>query len=198
MHGAGAERVGRAAGHEARQIGERAIISGGGVQSGHSALRSTVFARPGGEALAADADPVADRLAAGQHVVEIGVLGVDDDGARRLVGRIFDGHAAQVGADLVAVIGRRVAGTEPAEWIGGCVGGADGRGNDRGDGRNAGELVHDVPLFPSTDWSRQGARRFKMGRKNCARVRAVSCWWPGSTPQSGLPWRQNPAFNGLF
>lgn len=34
----GAERVAGAAGHVTRQIGWRAIISGGGVQSGHSAF----------------------------------------------------------------------------------------------------------------------------------------------------------------
>jgi len=39
IHGAGAHRVARAAGHEARQIGLALDHLGGGCQSGHSALR---------------------------------------------------------------------------------------------------------------------------------------------------------------
>ena len=49
-----------------------------------------------GEAVAADADAVADRAAATEHVIEVGVGGIDDDGARGLLGR--EGHflAAQM------------------------------------------------------------------------------------------------------
>src|SRR5262249_55997541 len=74
-----------------------------------------------GETLTADADAVADRLAVAEDQVEIRVLRIDDDRARRLVGRIVDGRPPEVGPDLVAVVGRSVAETEPGQWIGGCL-----------------------------------------------------------------------------
>ncbi len=56
-------------------------------------------ARPG-EAVAADADAVAHRLAIAEHQVEIGVRGIDDDGAGRLAGRIGDDLAAEPGGQF--------------------------------------------------------------------------------------------------
>ena len=84
IHRARAERIARAAGDEARQIG---------LARDH--LRRRIPVRPfrlaadglhagPGKALAADADAVTDRAAAAEHVVEIGVAGIDDDGAGRL------------------------------------------------------------------------------------------------------------------
>ena len=66
---AGAERISRAALHVARQIGRRLSISGGGVQSGHSALRLTCLRPDPFEARPADADAVAERAAVRLHEV---------------------------------------------------------------------------------------------------------------------------------
>ena len=52
-------------------------------------LGDALGARPG-EALAADADAVAHRLAAAEHQIEIGVRRIDDDGAGRLLGGEVD------------------------------------------------------------------------------------------------------------
>src|SRR5262249_48941310 len=52
-------------------------------------LRDTLFARPG-EPLATDPDAVADRRALAEHVVEVGVTSVDDDGAGRLLGAVLN------------------------------------------------------------------------------------------------------------
>src|SRR6201987_1252966 len=83
IHGPRAERIAGGAGHLARQI--RLALD-------HLWWRGPVLpfrllgygrsARPG-EAVAADADAVADRLAAREHIVEIGVGRIDDDRAGR-------------------------------------------------------------------------------------------------------------------
>src|SRR5215468_3921151 len=84
IHGAGAERIAGTAGDEARQIG---------LARDH--LRRRIPVRPlrlaadrlyagPGETLTADADAVADRAAAAEHVVEHSIAGIDDDGAGRL------------------------------------------------------------------------------------------------------------------
>ena len=103
IHGAGAERVAGAAGHEARQIGLAGEHVAGGCQSGHSALLGDRLHAGPGEAFAADADAVADRLAVAEHVVEIGVRRIDDDGAGRLAGRIVDDLAPQPRGQLERV-----------------------------------------------------------------------------------------------
>ena len=55
------------------------------------------FLHPGpGEAVAADADAVADRAPSTQHVIEISVRGIDDQRSRRLLGREGDFLPAQV------------------------------------------------------------------------------------------------------
>ena len=95
------------------RYGWRAIISAGGYQSGHSALRSTdLDARPG-EAFAADADAVAHRLAVAEHVIEEGVRGIDHDRARRFFARIVDDLPLQPRSRLgslgvLALVGRRL------------------------------------------------------------------------------------------
>jgi hypothetical protein len=123
------------------------VISGGGVNRPFGLALDGL--RPTGETLTAHADAVADRLAAGKNIVEVGVRRIDDDSARRLVARIFDDTAPQIGPDLVPVIGRSVAETEPSEWIGRCFRDEGARGNDYGGGsRKPAEIVHDSPLFP--------------------------------------------------
>ena len=85
----------RTASHEARQIG---------LARDHLRRRMPVrplrLARDGlhagpGEAFTADADPIADRAAATEHVIEHGMAGIDDDRARRLACVEIDGRAAQ-------------------------------------------------------------------------------------------------------
>ena len=161
-----AERIGRAASDEARQIG---------LAVDHLRRRSPVRplglaldafgARPG-EAFAADADAVAQRLAVAEHVIEERVRRIDDDGAGRLAGAVVDDLAAQVGAQLaralvgigVSRVGTRVTGIRIG-WIGiggradrrpqrpeqrlerihgiGGSRGHGGRGNQRGQGRGS-------------------------------------------------------------
>src|SRR4029450_11291866 len=84
IHRPRAERVAGTAGHEARQIG---------LACDHLVRRMPVRPfrlaadglHPGpGKAVAADADAIADGPALAEHVVERGVAGIDDDGARRL------------------------------------------------------------------------------------------------------------------
>src|SRR5262245_22955366 len=69
--------------------------------------RDFLGTRPG-EALAADADAVTHRLAAGLHEIEIGVGGVDDERADRHFGLIVDERAAQM---LRELLGRPGLGT---------------------------------------------------------------------------------------
>src|SRR5262249_15616752 len=117
--------------------------------------------------LAADADAVADRLAAAEDQVEIRVLRIDDDGARRLVGRIVHGRPPEVGPNLVAVVGRSVAETEPTKRIGGCLGGEGARGNDNGgERRKAAQLVHDWLPFPCPISRPRGRQGSKLAEKN--------------------------------
>src|SRR5262249_54929928 len=109
IHGARAERIGDATGHEARQIGR----TGGHLRRRRpiGPLRfalDRLHAGPG-ETLAADADAVTNRLAAAEDVIEVGVLGIDDDRARRLIRGVVHGRPAQVGPDLVTIVGRGVA-----------------------------------------------------------------------------------------
>src|ERR1039457_3048797 len=61
--------------------------------------RDMLHARPG-EALATDADAVADRLAVAEHVIEGGVRGIDDDGAGRLGAGVGDGLPLQARIEL--------------------------------------------------------------------------------------------------
>ncbi len=96
IHGAGAKRVAGTASHEARQIG---------LPLDHLARREPVrplrllgdllHAGPG-ETVAADANAVADRPSAAQHVIEIGVGRIDDDGTSRLLGNEGNFLPAQV------------------------------------------------------------------------------------------------------
>ena len=95
IHGARAERIARAAGHEARQIRlardhlrrrmpvRPFLLAGDGLRAGP------------GEAFAADADAVADRAAVAEHVIEIGVGRIDHDRARRLAGVVGHHLAAE-------------------------------------------------------------------------------------------------------
>src|SRR5215831_11377738 len=167
IHGARAERIGRAAGHEARQV-RRA----GNHLRRRRPIRPLGPALDGldagpGETLAADADAVADRLAAAEDQVEIRVLRIDDDRARRLVGRIVHGRPPEVGPDLVAVVGRSIAETEPAEWIGGCLGGEGARATDNGgERRKAAQLVHDWLPFPCPISRLSGRQGSKLAEKN--------------------------------
>ena len=61
--------------------------------------RDLLDARPG-EAFAADADAVADRLAVAEHVIEDGVRGIDDDGAGRFVAGVADDLPLQARIEL--------------------------------------------------------------------------------------------------
>src|SRR5262249_41911491 len=91
-----AERVGLAAGHEARQIG---------LAHDHLLRRSPIgpfrhprhlFRAGPSEALAADAHPVAQRLAVAEHEIEVGVRGIHDDRARRFLGAIINERATEL------------------------------------------------------------------------------------------------------
>ena len=62
-------------------------------------LADLLHAGPG-ETIAADANAVADRASTAQHVIQVGVRRIDDDGARRLLGRERDFLTAQVRRQL--------------------------------------------------------------------------------------------------
>ena len=109
IHGARAERIAGAARHEARQIG---------LARDHFRRRMPIrpLGLPGdrlhagpGKTLAAYADAVANRAALAEHVIEVGVAGIDHDGARRFVGIEGNDGALQPlrhhGRAVVAVIG---------------------------------------------------------------------------------------------
>ena len=103
----------RAAGDHARQIGLARDHLGRRIPVRPLGLARNLFdARPG-EALAADADAVADRLAVAEHEIEERVRGIDDDGAGRLVAGIVDDLPLQARIELnvfirVVLLGRRV------------------------------------------------------------------------------------------
>src|ERR1039457_1533130 len=61
--------------------------------------RDLLDARPG-EALAADAAAVADRLAVAEHEIEEGVRGIDDDGAGRLAAGVVVAPPLQAWIEL--------------------------------------------------------------------------------------------------
>src|SRR5262245_13380443 len=85
-----------------------------------------------GEAFATDADAVTDRLAATEHVVEISVRRIDNDGTRCLAAAVADDLALQswVKLHIVALVSRRGLGNlrsdlgwsgrgeESEEWFG--------------------------------------------------------------------------------
>ena len=151
IHRTGAERILRAAGHEARQIGLALQHVGGWCPIRPFGLaRHRLGARPG-ETLTADSDAVADRFAIAEHKVEIGVRRIDDHGAGGFAGAIIDDlalEAGRLGEALVLFMrhsgGRRLilrhrrAGWRKQEKrIGGCRGGEHG-GAERGrDGQTA-------------------------------------------------------------
>src|SRR5262249_975241 len=99
------ERIAIAAGHEARQIGLaldhffRRMPIGPFRHSGH------LFRAGPGEALAADADAVTQRLAVAEHEIEIGVRRIDDDRAGRLLGIVVDERALELRRQLLARTG---------------------------------------------------------------------------------------------
>src|SRR6202034_3152835 len=71
-----------------------------------------------GKALAADADAVANRAVLPEHVIERGVAGVDDHGARRFAGvESHDGTPQplwqRAGASIAWIAQRRLARREP-------------------------------------------------------------------------------------
>ena len=115
IHGARAERIARPARHLPRQI--RLALD-------HFRRREPIrpFLHLGnalgagpGEALAADAHAVADRLAAAEHQIEVGVRGIDNNGAGRLLGGKVDQLPLQVrrqflGLALLGLILRRQRG----------------------------------------------------------------------------------------
>src|SRR5262249_18570980 len=94
------ERIGLAACHEARQIG-----------LAHDHLLRRIPIRPlrhprdllhagPSKALAADADPVTQRLAVAEHEIEVGVRRIDDDRARRFLGVIINDRATELWCQL--------------------------------------------------------------------------------------------------
>jgi hypothetical protein len=106
IEGARAERIGGAAGHEARQVGAAAQHLGGRAPVRPLGLAGDGLGAAPAEARTADADAVADGGAAGLDEVEAALLRVDDDGARRI--------AAGEGHRLARDGGDTGAGTRPA------------------------------------------------------------------------------------
>ena len=100
IHRARAERVAGAAGHETRQIGLALDHLGRREPVRPLGLLGDLLHAGPGEAVAADADAVADRAPATEHVIEIGVGRIDDDGAGRLLGGERDFLPAQVRRQL--------------------------------------------------------------------------------------------------
>src|ERR1700688_1778816 len=113
IHGARTERIARAAGGHARQVrlARDHFLRRIPARALGFALH-LLDARPG-EAFAADADAVADRLAIAEHVIEEGVWGIDDDGAGRLNAGVGHDLPLQARSELhvcvlIVLLGRRV------------------------------------------------------------------------------------------
>ena len=95
IHGASAQRITGTTSHLARQIGlARDHLHRRGPIRPLRLLGDRLYAGPG-KAVAADADAVTDGLAAAEHVIEISVGRIDDDGAGCFAGRVVDGLALQ-------------------------------------------------------------------------------------------------------
>src|SRR5205085_4306453 len=102
IQGARAKRVGRATGHEARQVGLARDHLGRGRPIRPLGLLGDVLHAGPAEAVAADADAVADRAAAGLHQIEERVRRIDDDRARRFAAVVGDDLALELRGRLVA------------------------------------------------------------------------------------------------
>src|SRR4029079_6068741 len=93
IHRPRTERIAGAAGHVARQIGLAGDHFRGRRPGRPFGLAGDgLRARPG-EAVAADADAVAHRLAVAEHEVEVRIRHIDNDGANRLPGSVVDQSA---------------------------------------------------------------------------------------------------------
>ena len=103
-----AERIARAARHHARQI--RLALDHLGRRMPVRPFRhlaDALGAGPG-EAFAADADAVAQRLAAAERQIEIGVRRIDDDRAGRLLGGVVDQLLLQIRRQFLGLAGFRL------------------------------------------------------------------------------------------
>src|ERR1700691_4789504 len=100
VHRASTERVSGTARHIARQIGLARDHLGRRYPIGPFRLPGDrLHARPG-KTVAADADAVAPRLSMTQHQIEVGVGGVDNDGAWRFAGSVVNDLALQASRQL--------------------------------------------------------------------------------------------------
>src|SRR5262249_20845906 len=90
IEGAGAERIVDAAGHVAGQIGATPAHLGRRGPAGPFPLGADAMYAAPAETVTADADAIAQGLAARLDQVEPPLGRVDDDGARRVIGRIGD------------------------------------------------------------------------------------------------------------
>ena len=100
IHRARAQRIAGAAGHEARQIGLAFDHLRRRMPIRPLGLAGDLLHAGPGEAVAADADAVADRAPVAQHVIEIGVRGIDDQRSRRLLGGNATSCRRRFGASL--------------------------------------------------------------------------------------------------
>src|SRR5690606_18282402 len=87
------------------------------------------------EALAADTDPVLDRLAVAEHVVQLPLGRVDDDGTRRVAGVIGDHPLAAIARSVVPERGaeaglRRSSDARPRKVVSGICRRIAERGDD--------------------------------------------------------------------
>src|SRR5450432_2218838 len=95
IHGTCAKRVAGAAGHEARQVRlTRDHFHWWRPVRPLGLLGDRLRAGPS-EAVAADADAIADRLTAAEHIIEIGIGRIDDDSTGQLAGRVAHDLALQ-------------------------------------------------------------------------------------------------------
>src|SRR4029077_14240676 len=100
IHGARAERIGLAPGHEARHVrlARDHLLWRQPVRPFFHAA-DALGARPG-EAFAADTYAVTDRLSVTERQVEVSVRRVDEDGAGWLNGRVIHDRPAELGRYL--------------------------------------------------------------------------------------------------
>src|ERR1700730_5385117 len=106
IQGARTERIAFAARREARQI-RRALDHLGRRRPVRPLGLALDRLHTGpGETLAADSDTIPDGLPAGKNEIEIRITGIDDDRTRRLVAAEINHPALQIGAGLIAVVGR--------------------------------------------------------------------------------------------
>src|ERR1700716_1121317 len=143
--------------------------------------RNLLRASPG-EAFAADADPVAQRLAVAEHEIEVSVRRIDDDRAGRFLGAIINERATELRFQFLLRAGLR----SHFGWECGHIARVDAlrrSGHTRIDcltadrGGRAHRILQNRVLFSRTGWARRGGGGHAVVRARSGSRRLVALRW---------------------